>query len=71
MEVEFQVNFSKGQLYSFHCAHIYALFKLSVIRCVSDLDQMVSYLLFFREAFCSLSWLIFHFYKLSSKNCME
>lgn len=58
MEVEFQVNFSRGQLYSFHCAHSYALFKLSVIRCVSDLDQMVSYILFFRKALESYVFII-------------
>lgn len=58
MEVEFQVNFSKGQLYPFHCAHIYALFKLSGIRCVPDLDQMVSDLLFFRKALQSYAFII-------------
>lgn len=71
MEVEFQVNFSKGQLYYFHCANIYALFKLSILRCVSDLDRMVWDLLFFRKAlqsYYSLSWLkILHICKLSSK----
>ena len=49
IEAEFQVNFSKGQLYSFHWTHAYSLFKLSVIRCVLDFDQVVGGMLLFRK----------------------